>query len=410
MAMSSKSSRVRVGSNARAGQHGLTLVELMVALAVGLFIALGIGVFTVSMGRQFRTTGSNTAADINTQVALSMVDDAGRSAGAGLFNNSKPLCSTINAYLGGATVYNNAVFMPARITDGGSAGASDIITFTQGHAAGGLSSMPVVRDMATADAGIVVSSGGTINSGELALVGVPGGAVPCTLFQVTSATTDTTGAACDGNASICQTLQRVGGSAGVNPTSAASAFTASVRYGFNTTGVSGPAVVTRLGPEFRQTAFRVMCGSLIVYNAFKDAPSCSSAVSFAGGANALVSDVVLVHAQYGISNAANSDVVVSWVDASGSTWTAPTAGDAARVRAIRLVMVTRSKEPDSQEVSATCTNTAGVANTGPCSFDDAAAPVINVSALAVATGRNWKHYRYRTHQAVIPLRSVIWSM
>ena len=73
-------------------------------------------------------------------------------------------------------------------------------------------------------------------------------------------------------------------------------------------------------------------------------------------------------------------------------------------------MVTRSREPDLAEVSAPCTNGAGIANTGPCGFDDAAAPVIDISGLTVAPGKNWRHYRYRTHQAVIPLRSVIWSM
>jgi type IV pilus assembly protein PilW len=395
------------GRAARGYQRGLTLVELMVAMVVGLFIAMGIGVFALGMGAQFRVTNGNTTADINAQVALSMIDDAGRSAGAGLYNNSKPLCPTINAYRGSSTVYNNAVFMPARITDGGDATTSDTIVFTQGQAVGGLSSMPVMVDMADADAAIVVSSGGAISNGDLALVGVPGGTVPCTLFQVSGITPQTTSAACGGNATGCQTLARSGGT--TNPASAATAFSSAVRYGFSSAGVSGPAVVTRLGADFRQTAFRVMCNSLVVYNAFTDAPACTSALSFSN-ANALISDVVLVHAQYGISNAANSDVVVNWVDASGGTWGAPTAGDAARVRAIRLVVVTRSREPDAATITSACTNSAGVTNTGPCSFDDAQAPVIDVSAAAVASGRSWQNYRYRTHQAVIPLRSVIWSM
>jgi type IV pilus assembly protein PilW len=75
-----------------------------------------------------------------------------------------------------------------------------------------------------------------------------------------------------------------------------------------------------------------------------------------------------------------------------------------------VVVVVRSKEPDNEQVTAaTCINSGGVSNSGPCSFDDASAPVIDVSGVAVPAGRNWRNYRYRVHQAVIPLRSVIWS-
>ena len=418
--MSTQRTRLNRATTAWRVQRGFTLIELMVAMTIGLFIALGVGLFTVTMSRQFRTTGSNSAADVNTQVALSLIDDAGRSAGAGLYNNGLPLCRTLNAWRNGTTVSNGAVMMPARIADGGSDGASDTIVFTAGRAQGALSSMPVVAAMAGANASIVASAGGVINDGDYALVGVPVDpaavpapppAVPCTLIQLTAAPVpQSTSAACGGNASSCQTLARAGGSTGANPTAPSSAFTNPITYGFaNGAGVSGPAVVNRLGSEFRQTAFRVMCDSLVTYNAYADTPACTSAVSFSGGANALISDVALVHAQYGISNSETSDVVVSWVSASGA-WANPAAGDATRVKAVRVVMVTRSKEPDSVEVSSACTNDAGVANTGPCGFDDAAAPVIDVSGLTVAAGRNWRHYRYRTHTAVIPLRSVIWSM
>jgi type IV pilus assembly protein PilW len=402
-------------------QRGLTLIELMVAMTIGLFIVLGVGLFTVTASRQFKTTDANSAADVNTQVALSLIDNAGRSAGAGLYNNGLPVCRTLNAWRNGVTSSNGAVFMPARITDGGSAGASDTIVFTAGRAQGALSSMPVVAAMADANASVVVSSGGVINNGDYALVGVPVDTTaspapptppPCTLMQLTAAPVpQSTAAACGGNASSCQTLARAGGSTGANPSSASTAFTTPATYGFAASGVvSGPAVVTRLGSEFRQTAFRVMCGSLVTYNAFTDTPACASATSFSGGANAVVSDVVLVHAQYGvIAVGANDDVVTSWVSASG-VWANPSASDAARVKAIRVVLVTRAKEPDLAQVSTACTNGAGIANTGPCGFDDAEAPAIDVSGLTVATGRTWQNYRYRTHTAVIPLRSVLWSM
>jgi type IV pilus assembly protein PilW len=405
-----KQESVRVASRGRSlhqSQCGLTLPELMVAMAIGLVLALAVALSTLSMGRQFRIVGASSAADVNAQVALSLMDDAGRSAGAGLYNDGKPLCPTINIWRDGTTVSNGGVFMPARITDGG--GASDTIVFTGVRVAGALTALPVIDAMASADDAIVVNASGGISNGDVAIVGVPGDtAVPCTMFRVTAA--PTVAASCGGNAASCVTLQRTGGSTGLNPISAAGAFTTAPRYGFAAAApVVGPAVVQRLGSDVRQDGFQVLCGALVQYNAFSDTPACTSAVAFSGGANAVVSDVVVMHAQYGISNTASSDIVTNWVNATG-TWANPTAADAGRVKAVRVVVVVRSKEPDNEQVTAaTCINSGGVSNSGPCSFDDASAPVIDVSGVAVPAGRNWRNYRYRVHQAVIPLRSVIWS-
>lgn len=386
---------------------GFTLVELMVAMTVGLVLALVIAIAMLSMGRQLRVVGANSSAQVNSQLALSLIDDSGRAAGAGLYSNGQPLCEAFNAWYSGAVKSNGSPLMAARIVDGGGATASDRIVFTTSNASGPLSGTPVMVAMASADAPIVVSDAGVLAQNDIALVGAPGAGVPCTLFQVSAA--PTVGTACDGNASQCKTLQHAAGGSYNAP---AGSFAVEPRYGFAAAGpVSGPAVVMRLGTEFRQDAFAVLCDTLVRYNAFTDSPGCSTGpLAFSGGANALVSDVVLMRAQYGISSGAGSDIVTDWVAASGATWGAPSAANAGRIKAIRVVLVTRSKEGDPQAVTAaTCTNGGGVVNTGPCSFDDAQAPVIDLSAVAVSSGRSWRNYRYRVHQAVIPLRNVIWG-
>lgn len=405
--------RVSLRAASRLGrQQGLTLVELMVAMVIGLVVTLAVTVSVLTLGRQFKVVGSNAAAQTNAQIALSLMDEAGRTAGAGLFNNGQILCPTLNAWSNGVLRSNGAVFMPARITDGGSDTASDTLVFTASTAAGALSGTPVIVDMATPDDSIVVSNAGALVDGDLALVGAPGTNQPCTLFQVNGV--PAVGVACGGNATSCKTLTRTGSaSTGVNPMSPAATFTTAPRYGFSGTApITGPAVVSRLGGELRQTAFSVNCGALIQFNAFSDAPTCTQTpLSFAGGANALATDVVLVHAQYGISAVAANDIVTNWVDATGGTWANPSVGDVARIKAVRVVVVVRSKEAEAAPVTAaSCTNAATVVNTGPCSFQDAEAPVIDLSATSVPAGRTWRHYRYRVHQAVIPLRNVIWSL
>jgi type IV pilus assembly protein PilW len=128
-----------------------------------------------------------------------------------------------------------------------------------------------------------------------------------------------------------------------------------------------------------------------------------------GGANALVPDIVLMKAQYGVSASASSDVVNAWVEASGN-WANPGASDIGRIKAVRVVIVARSKEHGNGEVTAaSCTNGSGIVNTGPCTFDDAQAPVIDLSGVSVPSGASWRQFRYRVHQAVIPLRNVIWG-
>lgn len=386
------------------------MVELMVAIAVGLIVTLAVTGAVLTMGRQFRITGANAAAQGSAQIALSLMDEAGRSAGVGMYNNGQPLCPTLNAAYASAAVPSGGgvVFLPARIIDGGSNTASDTVTFTLSSAVGALSGTPVLEATAPG-AAIKVSNAGNFQVNDLALIGAPGSNQPCTLFQVTAA--PTTGTACGGNATTCKTLTR--GSSPYNPTGV---FTTAPppTFGFATGGgVVGPAVVNRVGSEFRQDAYAVQCGSLVQYNAFVTPalPACTAnPLNFDAAVRPIAMDVVQMHAQYGISASAASDVVTGWVNANATGWSSPSVADAARVKAVRVVVVTRSKEPDNTLVTAaSCTNEAAVVNTGPCSFADAGAPVIDLSATAVPAGRTWRNYRYRVHQAVVPLRNVIWS-
>lgn len=396
--------RVRTG--------GASLVELMVAMTIGLIVALIVVATVTGVGANLRNVGAAAAAQGSVQVSLGLIDEAGRAAGAGLYSNGQLICPTINAWFNGVTRLNGATLMPARIVDGGANTASDRLVFTSAAAAGPLSNMPVLVNMVGVGDAITVNDSGLIGAADLALVGAPGQNVPCTLFQVTAI--PVTSAACGGNATACKQLPRdTDPAVGYNPPDPALVFATAQRYGYtNASGAAGPASVSRIGTAFRQVAFRVECQALVTYNAFVgDPPACSeNPLTFGAGANALAADIVQMHAQYGISTDAATDVVSSWVEASGPTWANPTAPNVERIKAVRVVIVSRAKEAASTEVTAaTCTNTAGVNNTGPCSFHDGAAPVIDLSTTPVAAGRTWRHYRYRVHRAVIPLRNVLWS-
>lgn len=399
-------------SPSRRRTRGFSLIELMVASTIGLIVTLAVTASVMTMGRQFSVVASNVAAQGSAQIALSLLDAAGRSAGAGFYSNGQLVCPTWNAWNGSAIVSNGAALMSARIVSGGSNAASDTVVFTGSAAAGALSTLPVMANT-VAGAVISVSNAGGLALGDLALIGVPGSAQPCTLFQVTAAPALSAGA-CGGNATSCNDLTRAVNTS-FNPPNGT--FANNPTFGFATGGSTfGPAAVSRVGSlaiGFRQDAFGVQCNALVRFNAFVNGtvPACTvNPLSFGAGVDAIATDVVQMHAQYGISNAASSDVVTTWVAATGATWGGtPTVANAARIKAIRVVLVTRSKEADGAQISSACTNAGAVVNTGPCSFQDVDAPVIDLSATTVIAGKTWRNYRYRVHQAVIPLRNVIWS-
>ena len=87
-----------------------------------------------------------------------------------------------------------------------------------------------------------------------------------------------------------------------------------------------------------------------------------------------------------------------------------TACDWARVRAINLLLVTRSVERDRDVVTNTAARvlnaSAAIAPTWSSAALNAAAPV--VLGTDDATDQEWRHYRYKAFQAMMPLRNVSW--
>jgi type IV pilus assembly protein PilW len=395
----------------RAASRGFSLVELMVASTIGLLVALAVTASVLTIGRQFSIVSSGIAAQGSAQIALSLLDGAGRSAGSGFYSNGKLICPTWNAWNGTAVISDGAVFMPARIVAGASATASDTLVFTAGSGGRAFGAVPVLETSVNPNSSIKVTSGDILDN-DLAVIGAPGSGQPCKLFQVTGVPAATS--ACNGNGTSCAVLIR-SPNQGLNP--APTAFTTNAIFGFTTSGSTyGPAIVSRVGTSaagFRQDAFTVQCNALVRFNAFTNAtvPACTqSPLNFGTGVDAIATEIVQMQAQYGISATSANDVVNAWVEPSGATWGGtPSAADVGRIKAVRVVVVARSREADVEQVSSACTNAAGVVNTGPCSFQDAAAPVINLSATSVGPGKTWRNYRYRVHQAVIPLRNVIWS-
>jgi type IV pilus assembly protein PilW len=84
----------------------------------------------------------------------------------------------------------------------------------------------------------------------------------------------------------------------------------------------------------------------------------------------------------------------------------------AKVKGINLVLVARSDERDKAVVTTTTQNGVAAANANAPSWSQVAvAPLIAASGALgpdTAADEDWKHYRYKTFQSVIPIRNVNW--
>jgi type IV pilus assembly protein PilW len=120
----------------------------------------------------------------------------------------------------------------------------------------------------------------------------------------------------------------------------------------------------------------------------------------------IAGDVVSMQARYGISSAGNNNKVGadSYVDATDPVWGGSmTTANRNRIKAIRIALVVRNGSMEKSDVTQPCTAGAN----GPCAWIGTAsdpAPAVDLSA-----DPNWKRYRYRVFDTIIPVRNMIWS-
>jgi type IV pilus assembly protein PilW len=113
-------------------------------------------------------------------------------------------------------------------------------------------------------------------------------------------------------------------------------------------------------------------------------------------ASPLVSEIVNIQAQYGISDSAGSNQVTSWVSAI-APWNTPSIANRNRIKAVRVAVVARNGLLEK-------TNVTAAAPVAWADVDGSPAPTIDLTGDA-----DWQRYRYRVYETIIPLRNMIWS-
>ena len=339
-------------------EHGFSLVEIMIAVVVGMIgILVIMQVFLVAEGQKRATTGGADAQE-NALMAMFTLERELRVAGLGLVGLG---CTTINAYNANMAPTNyNFNPWPVTIVRDNPAAGSDKITVLYSSSAFGNIPTTLTNPAPVSSAVInVVANGDGFIQGNLFIVSNPPQA--CTMLQASQ----------DGQktGSDWNIQHNPGGAYIYNPPGGNNIFPAG--------GYPVGARVTNMGSIVNHEYY-VQNNNLMM----RDVTLANSATN----PIALVSGVVSIRAQYGRDT--NAD---GFVDAYDNTAPA-TATD---VLAVRLAVVARSGQLETTAVSpATLTLWSGgtTANGGAIALD--------------ATAQT---YRYKTYQTTVPLRNVLWN-
>ena len=351
-------------------QSGFSLVELMVGLVIGLIAAFVIINVFSNFENQKRTTTGAGDAQTNATIGLYSIQREVQKAGFGLpifdgsiedsrngdqsNNHSALRCvsatpATIPALpidhdgLPGSPPVDGAV--PIAIVDG-AAGASDTITVGYSTPTSTIAVAPalprvtvplptliVTQDTATTNSLEVSNNMGCIPGDIAVVVNGPN----CISARVTTSVANL--------AAFPKRIQLT-----------------------STAGITDGSRLTCIGPLYTMIGFGVNANNELVRNG-----------------TPIISEIVNMQAQYGITAANNSNEITQWVDAPALT-------DKNRIRAIRVAIVSRSGQLETNIVT----------NAAPISW--VGGPAVNLAANA-----NWQRYRYRVYEAIIPMRNLSFS-
>lgn len=365
--------------------HGFSLVEIMVGVAIGLLGVLIIMQVSVVFEGQKRTTTTGADAQTNGVTALYTVERDVRRAGYGLSVPGALGCK-VKRYYDTAAI-DDLSLAPAVITNGASGAPDSIRILSSSKASWSLPSRITVEHPATAT-NIFLNTTLGMEEGDLLVAYEPGN---CTLMQATGIP--------NGNVQVHHQ-----NTSKWNPPGGSNIFPAG--------GYSVGAQVLNLGALIDHTYSLDNKSSDLKLTEFSSTTNTSTT-------RAITSDIVNMQAEYGFDKRAGvqASPIVSddgWsatmIDADGNGITGD-AGDIERMVAVRMAVVARSPLMEKPNASGVCDITIETAVAGrTVNKPTWAGGDIDVSKNPDGTANvNWKCYRYKTFENTIPLRNLLWG-
>jgi type IV pilus assembly protein PilW len=352
---------------------GFTLLELMIGLAIGMMAALVIANVLLVAEGQRRTVTSGSDAQVNGALSLYTLQRELQAAGYGLVSSLDGLGCQVRGRHGGTDF--TWTLAPVLITDGASGAPDSITVLASGtdryatpirvmavHPQDG-TEFAVSSTMGLAEADLMIAVPPTFDADNW-----------CSVFNITAI----------GSAGGLGQIVHATGSGG--PWNQETGDTI-----FPDAGYPDGSLLLNLGQLIHRT-YSVSSGTLQLVSF--DSTNGTSAT------RELFSGVVNLQAYYGLHT--DSDVAIN-------SYTANTPTDNAgwrQVVAVRLALVSRSGQLEKEEVTHAdlqwdLGSAVPVAGATACGSSQCAA--LKVSHLA-----DWKRYRYRVYDVIVPVRNMLW--
>lgn len=352
---------------------GFSMVEIMVGMVIGLIATIIVMQVFATFEGQKRTTSSGSDAQTNGGVTLYTIERDLRSGGYG-FSNPGVLGCPIKRSFDGVTLASMTL-APVTITNG-AGGLPDTIQVVASNKDSFSIPARITTDHPATATNFFINTTLGMSEGDL-LVAFEAGK-DCTMLQITGIPS--------GNIQIHhQNTSPWNPPGGLNI--------------FPPGGYSAGASLFNLG-SLMDHSYSLDASSNLVLTDYSSATNTTSSLR-------LVSDIVNLQAQYGFDTRAGTQTdaqVDTWSDTmidAGGNGTTGDAEDIARIYAVRFAVVARSNLLEKPQPDGTCNTTV----TAP----SWAGGTISVSSNPDGTpNANWRCYRYKTFETVVPLRNLVW--
>lgn len=389
----------------RPRQHGVSLIELMIGMAIGLLAVLVMTQVTVVFEGRKRSTTSGSDAQVNGALALQALQRDIQMAGYGMTSGGAAGCTLRGKRIAVVPPWDSQPLVGVRITQGASEAPDSLDILMSGQRG---FSLPVrVYESQRRDAtSFVIDANTNLGNAEGDLmVAVPNPAPTssqvtptwCTVFNISAPPT--------GN-----TLEHVASAASGpwNQDSTATLFPGALNADIS---YAAGSHLINLG-QLNHRSYSVRKGTLCLAN-FSSTTGTFSTSATTDQACYLSTDttredlyaqIINLQAVYGLDTSSPADNVVdSWTATSPTTqagW--------AQVIAIRVAVVARTTQYEGKAGDTTFATSAEPS----WKPDGVTAATLKVQGLVTCPASDascWKHYRYRVFETVVPLRNMLWQ-
>jgi type IV pilus assembly protein PilW len=341
-------------------QRGVTLIEAMVGMVVGLLVALtAAGTAQVFTASQRQGMGAGSTAMNATTAMTAIRQDIGQ-AGLGFFGQGLFLCDNMNLSAGNSILMDGSAFTPVNAERASGSLNDKLHLIYATHIAGGTT----VKNTGTSNgASVMLSSMLPGAVGEAVLLSEPG-TKRCTVRSIT----------------------------GIVPSTTESPMV----LAFSPAGIhNSSAVVFTNPPNLPEEGSVALLGSLRMNSYQVENKSLVQVQRLTGNKSILAENVVAFRIEYGVSSSVTTTSLSSWL--SPTDFGTPTSANIPRLRAIRVGLVTRSQQREKANKNGVCE----ASTVRPRLFTTEI-----VDPDPEVAGNDWRCFRYRVATAVVPLRNI----